>query len=140
MGVYLDASVLLPIFIEEARSARVDAFLGSCEDLLIVSDVAAAEFAAALGHRARSGDITVEEAHGIFAAFDAWSGRATERAELTSLDVGAAEGFLRLIDLALRLPDALNLALAIRLGAALATFDDRMALAARSLSAPLAEI
>lgn len=45
----------------------------------------------------------------------------------------AAEAFLRRLDLTLRAPNALHIAMAQRTGAALVTFDERMAGCARVL-------
>jgi uncharacterized protein len=51
-----------------------------------------------------------------------------------------AARFLRRLDLNLRAPDALNIAVAQRLGIAIATFDQRMAVAARRLGVPTARL
>ncbi len=48
-------------------------------------------------------------------------------------DLDDAQTMLRRLDLVLRAPDAINLAIAQRLGAELATFDIRMAECARAL-------
>ncbi|MGH7122159.1 MAG: PIN domain-containing protein, partial [Acetobacteraceae bacterium] len=73
------------------------------------------------------------EARSAFATLDAWAARATERIGTETADVKAAEGFLRRLRLTLRTPDALNIAFARRAGAELATFDEKMARAARAL-------
>jgi hypothetical protein len=52
---------------------------------------------------------------------------------MTSADVTAAAGFLRRLDLTLRRQDALHIAIAQRVGAALFTFDQQMTSAARAL-------
>lgn len=52
----------------------------------------------------------------------------------------AAEAFLRRLDLAIRTPDALNIAITQRIGAALATFDQKMAASAGSLKTELAQL
>ena len=44
-----------------------------------------------------------------------------------------ADAYLRRLDLTLRTPDALNIALTQRAGALLATLDEKMALVARKL-------
>jgi predicted nucleic acid-binding protein len=48
-------------------------------------------------------------------------------------DIRAAKVFLRRLDLTLRTADALNIAIAQRIRAALVTFDERMAANARVL-------
>ncbi len=53
-------------------------------------------------------------------------------------DVLAAEGFLRRLDLTLLAPDALHIAMCQRIGATLATFDEKMAASARMLGVDVA--
>ena len=53
-------------------------------------------------------------------------------------DIASAEAYLRRLDLNLRTPDALNIAIAQRVGATLVTFDLRMAEAARTLGTAVA--
>ena len=133
MSVYLDASVLVALVMVDALTARADAFFRANTPVLIVSDLAAAEFASAVRRRVRTGDITSDEAHRGFSAFDMWTARATLREEMVTADVRAAGAFLRRLDLSLRTADALNIAIAQRIRAALVTFDQRMAASARAL-------
>lgn len=86
-----------------------------------------------MGRRVRTGEIERHRARQVFADLDAWIGRGVERIDLGPPDVAAAAGLLRRLDLTLRTPDALNLALCQRASAALATFDARMAVAARAI-------
>ncbi len=133
MSLYLDASVLVALLTNDPFTARAEAFLRARTPSLILSDFAAAEFASALARRVRTEDLTEAEARSAFATLDSWAVRATHRAETTPADVAAAGAFLRRLDLPLRTPDALNIAIAQRLGAAVATFDTKMAAAARAL-------
>ena len=68
---------------------------------------------------------------------DAWAARATRREPTRTADVTAAEAFLRRLDLNLRTADALNIAIAQRVGATLVTFDEKMAASARRLGTPI---
>ncbi len=138
MRVYLDASVLVALLTNDALSVRADALLRAALPTLVVSDFASAEFAAALARRVRTADITAEDARSAFATLDAWMIRAAERVETTAADVKTAEVFLRRLDLTLRTPDALNIAIAQRAGTALATFDDKMAASAQALGTAVA--
>jgi predicted nucleic acid-binding protein len=52
---------------------------------------------------------------------------------MTPGDLAAATMFLRRLDLPLRTPDALHIAIAQRVGAMLVTFDRQMAASARTL-------
>ena len=133
MRLYLDASVLVGLLVPDALSARADAMLRAQRPVLLVSDFAAAEFASALGRRVRVGELTPDKARTAFAGFDAWTAQKTRRVETMAADVRAAEAFLRRLDLTLRAPDAVHVAIAQRTDAALATFDERMAIAARAL-------
>ena len=137
MNVYLDASVLVALLTADGLTARADAFLRANTPMLIVSDFAAAEFASAVARWVRTRDITVEEAQKGFLAFDSWTAQATLREETAAADIRAAEAFLRRLDLGLRTADALNIAIAQRVRAALATFDQRMASSARVLGIPV---
>ena len=133
MRVYLDASVMVALLSDDALTARADALLRLQDPVLLVSDFAAAEFASALGRRVRTGGLTAAEGRTIFAVFDAWVARTAQRVEAVPADMLVAEGFLRRLDLTLRTPDALNIAIARRLDATLASFDDKMAVCARAL-------
>ncbi|MBP6014923.1 MAG: type II toxin-antitoxin system VapC family toxin [Alphaproteobacteria bacterium] len=131
MNLYLDASVLIPLFIDEARTGEAHGALAG--RILIVSDFAMAEFSSGIARRARMGDISEIDAESVFATFDTWIARAAQRESLAAGDVHAALGLVRRLDLALRTPDAVNIAVAQRCGAALLTFDAKLAAAARSL-------
>ncbi len=69
--------------------------------------------------------------------FDSWSVDADE-VEVVPADLIAAASILRRLDLNIRTADALNIAIALRLDATLATFDERMAENARALGATVA--
>jgi uncharacterized protein len=138
LNAYLDASVLVALLSQDLFTARAEAFLRLHAPVLIVSDFAATEFASAMARRVRTRDLTSKEARAAFSNFDAWTARATTRVALTTADVSAAAGYIRRLDLTLRTPDALNIAVTQRIGATLVTFDDKMAATARSLATPVA--
>lgn len=133
MSLYLDASVLVALFTTDPLTDRADAFLRAHRPAVIVSDFAAAELASAIARRVRTGEIAAHDARTVFATFDAWSARAAGRAETGAADVAAAAAFLRRLDLTLRTPDALHIAIAQRIAAELLTFDEKMATSARAL-------
>lgn len=132
MKVYLDASVLVALFTIDRFAAEADRLLGG-QPYVVISDFAAAEFASAISRRVRMRDLTVAEAQAAFTHFDAWTAREAQRAEVTSSDIVACQMFLRRLDLPLRTADALNIAVAVRVDALLATFDKAMGEAARVL-------
>ena len=131
--VYLDASILVALLTEDSLSARADAFLYAQRPILVVSDFAAAEFSSAIARLVRKQRITADEARVAFSTFDVWVSRTTEWVTTAAADVKAAQAYLRRLDLTLRTPEALNIAIAQRAGAALATFDEKMAGGARAL-------
>jgi predicted nucleic acid-binding protein len=139
VSVYLDASILVALFTSDALTARADSFLRRNPSVLIVSDFAAAEFSSVIARHVRTKDISKDEARLVFSNFDTWTARTTQRAPIGTADVIAAEVLLRRFELALRTPDALNIAMAQRLGAMLATFDSKMAAAARTIGTEIAK-
>lgn len=135
--VYFDTSVIVSLFVNDAHSARTAALIQELQPLPAVSDFAAAELASALGLRLRMDRLSVDDVRLALAEFDEWR-HSTTWIETTTADVALAETWLRQLDLGLRTPDALNLALARRSGGILATFDLRMAHAARRLDIEVA--
>jgi len=131
LSLYLDASALLPLFIEEARTNRAHECLRG--NVLIISDFAIAEFSSGVARRTQVGEINESGAASVFAALDAWTVNATRREALTAGDVNAAISLVRRLDLGLRTPDAINIAIAQRCEATLLTFDEKMARSAHSL-------
>jgi predicted nucleic acid-binding protein len=136
--VYLDASVLVALLTNDLFTDRATAFLGRASPALIVSDYAAAEFSSVVARRVRTQALTASEARTAFSALDLWVARAAQRVETIAADIAAATGFIRRLDLTLRTPDAVNIAIAQRAGAILATFDTRMAGSAAALGLAVA--
>ena len=134
MNVYLDANVLVALFVVDPLNARADKAMSSPHDDLIVSNLSTAEFSAVVARRVRTRDLSSGEARTAFANFDAWCPRHTRTIEMDGSDVTVATALIRRLDLALRTPDALHLAMAQRASCALLTFDRVMAKIARALS------
>jgi hypothetical protein len=125
LSLYLDASVLIAMFIAENRSP--DAHHGILGNSVIVSDFAIAEASAGVARRQRRGEISASDATHLFSTLDAWIARCAQRAPLENSDVLSAVGLVRRLDRGLRAPDAINIAIAQRLNATLFTFDRTMA-------------
>lgn len=141
MSIYLDASVIVGLFIEtDALAERAHAIVFNDDEVLIVSDFAVAEFASAVSRLARTSQITVGEAREVFETFDRWRADLTDSEETDPADIRAANALIRRLDLNIRTPDAINLAIALRLAASVATFDQRMAESARILGIAVATI
>lgn len=129
--IYLDASVIVPLFVVEERSAEARTRLIGAT--LNASPLSLAETSSAIGRRVRMGEIRAEDAHRHLKSLDLWAASAIAVCEITSDDFLNATAFIRRFDLALRTPDALHIAIAGRLGARLLTFDATMAAAASAL-------
>jgi len=112
---------------QDPLTARATVYIEAEMPELVVSDFARAEFASAIARLTRMGALTAAQAAGLFADFDAWVSRVATDAETTTADVRAAGALIRRLVSNLRTPDALNIAIAQRTGASLATFDRRMA-------------
>lgn len=133
MSLYLDASAILPLFIQEASSEAVHGFLRSADIELVVSEFAAAEVASGFSRLARRGALGGEAAAARLADFDAWRAAFTLEIDIDAADIRLANVFVRRFELGLRAPDALHIAACRRGGHALATLDARLALAAEAL-------
>jgi predicted nucleic acid-binding protein len=139
VNVYLDTSVLTSLFIDtDVFNGRAVTFFSQADDILVVSDFAAAEFASVLSRLTRMNEIQDSRTRAIFDAFDVWRARFADEEDIVSSDILAATTIIRRLELNLRAPDAINLAIAQRLGASIATFDRRMAENARALGITVA--
>jgi hypothetical protein len=101
--------------------------------VIVLSDFGAAEFSSAVARRVRMRDLTRGEGRLAFANFDDWIARSTSRQKVIGVDIESADRILRRLDVNLRKPDAIHIAIARRLDATLVTFDRGMAAAARLL-------
>lgn len=133
MTRYLDASVLIPVLVEEGASEAVDAYLAAHAEALVISDFASAEVASALSRLVRTGALDPQDAAERLADFDLWRAAATQTVDVVAADVRLANAYVRRFELMLRAPDALHLAVSARLGMTLATLDRRLLAAARAL-------
>jgi hypothetical protein len=137
LSIYLDASVTVSLFASDSFSEAADAALRMRPAVYFVSDFGAAEFSSAIARRFRMRILTQKEAAAVFADFDLWRTDVATRVAMESIDIATADAIVRRLDLPLRAPDALHIAIAQRIGAELATFDDKMAASARALGLPL---
>jgi len=138
VSLYLDASVLVTLLVIDPSTARAEAFLSAHPEIVVVSDFGVAEFSSAVRRRVRSRDLTPEDAQLAFFNLDTWVARSAYREEVTAADLDAANRILRRLDVHLRTPDAIHVAIAQRLGATLVTFDRSMAVGARALGMAVA--
>ncbi|WP_345537237.1 type II toxin-antitoxin system VapC family toxin [Variovorax defluvii] len=123
--VYVDTSVLVPLFLNEAHSAAAAAWYSGEKAELVAAAWCVPEFASALGIKQRTGAIDAQHAQGAWSRFE-----RMVAADLRLLPVEPAH-FHRAAELvldaasALRAGDALHLACAEAAGAKrMATLDD----------------
>ena len=138
MTVYLDTSVVVAILIDEPSSEIARAwFRRLADDDVIVADLAAVEFAAGISRWLRMGRIDVGQAEFALASFDMLRAQCLSYAHGRD-DFALAELIARDFATKLLAPDALHLASAKNAGATLATFDARLAEAAKPTGVALA--
>jgi predicted nucleic acid-binding protein len=101
--------------------------------VVIVSDFAATAFASAVARRVDAKMLTRDDAGHVFSTFDVWISQAAVREQTMSSGIVRAGAFLRRLDLTLRAPDAINIAVAHRINAELCTLDKNTATSARKL-------
>lgn len=138
MSVYLDVNVLIPLFMVDAHNKRADKAMNDLQDDLIVSNLSVAEFSSVIARRVRMHELNESDARSAFVNFDAWCADHTSCAEIENVDFLAATALMRRLNLPLRTPDALHLAVVQRNGCSLLTFDTAMAKVARALRIEIA--
>ena len=139
-NLLLSGLALISLFTDDVFAVRADAFFRGRNLQLILSDFAAAEFSSVVARSARMKQMTQRKARILFSDFDDFRIRRVSSVETISADGRGAEAMLRRLDLPLRAPDAIHIAIAQRLGAELATFDEKMAQSARRLGLPVAAV
>ena len=138
--IYFDTSVIVALFLHDAFSLRTDEFMRSAAAVPIVSDFGAAEVSSAVARRVRMGEISVDDSRTSLANFDRWRAEIAGAVEIRPSDIATADLLLRRLDMNLRTPDAIHLAVTVRFGLALATFDRGMVTAAQTLGLTLAPV
>jgi uncharacterized protein len=127
LSVYLDANVIVSIFVEDVFSKRAEAFLESSAQELLLSTFVRAEFASVVNRLLRMKRLSKMQAQQLLSDFDLWAFQKLSPVETRTADIQEAEALLRSFSSGLRAPDAINIVTAQRLGAELATFDRDMA-------------
>lgn len=137
MSAYLDASVLVALFTHDALTQRATTLIAAAPPPFMVSDFAVLEFASAISRIVRMRALSRNTGQQVLGDLDAWVPRSALSVEIGPGDVGAASGFIRRLDLNLRGPDAMHIALAQRLGATLFTLDAKLKTCANKLGLPV---
>lgn len=119
--IYLDTSVVVPLFVRETATPRVLAWRDTLVSLqaneLTVSSWTVCEFTSAMGIKVRNRDISSENAEVARVLFESAFLPKIKIVEATPTDFRLAEIMLREFSLGLRAGDALHLAIASRCAA-----------------------
>lgn len=135
--LYFDTSFMVPYFLPEAASPRVEAFLRRLETGLAVSQWTWTEFISAVGIKYRTGQITLKDAEAATSRFEEVMAAYFHILVPREKDFIVAAQYLRRWELGLRAGDALHLALAANHRVEqLYSLDARMISAGRKLSLP----
>ncbi len=137
MNGYLDANILVSLFVGDDLTGRAERCVAGM-DRVFVSSWTLAEFSSAAGILLRSGRIDARRAERARDGLDSLLRTLDPPASVENGDIVAADRLLRRPDLRLRTPDALHLAVVQRLRLPLLTFDKVMADAAIALGLTLA--
>ncbi len=133
MTAYLDASAIVPQFVEDIHSPCAVKAMMALTDKPIVSALAIGEVISAISRLARTGALAGNEPHYRVEAFDTWIARFPRTVEIDDTDLLAASLLVRRFDLGLRMPDAVHVAVCRRHAFDLITFDRIMFRAAMAL-------
>ena len=109
---YFDTSFIVPYFLPEAASLRVEKFLRQFESGLTISQWAKTEFASALGLKCRMGQLSSEEAGVAQGRFEEIVAAYFLVLPVQERDFALAAEYLRPWERGLRAGDALHLAVA----------------------------
>lgn len=135
MRAYFDASALAAIILQDSSAAAVISWSEKVDARPVVSDFGRGEVASAVSIRVRSRRMTIDQAEVVLAETDRRLAR-WEQQNVVSDDIRWATGLVRRFDLPLRLPDAIHVAVAQRIGLTLVTTDEDQFRAASSIGAP----
>jgi uncharacterized protein len=125
--IYLDSSLLVAALCAEAKSSDVYAWLDANRDeLLVISNWTLTEVASAVVLKRRMGALAAEEMADVFGRWEIMQDASLHRENIESVDFAEAAMLIRECRFPLRSGDALHLAVAVRLGASLATLDQGM--------------
>ena len=131
---YVDTSVFVAAFAEEAHSGRAERWLtAGSQNELAISEWVVAEFSSALSIKLRSGGIDTAARAAALEAFAVMTAKSLMLLPIVSAHFRAAARFADRYQLGLRAADALHLAVASKEGATLCTLDKRLAKAGKAL-------
>ncbi len=137
MSHYLETSMMVALLLPDVHSSGAEAWMIREKPTFLASDFCAVEFAAVISRRVRMNQLTVETADLALGKFDDWLSRTVQIVRCAPEHMAAAGQIVRDFTSKLSAPDAIHLAITRQSGATLATFDDRLAEAARRHAVPV---
>jgi hypothetical protein len=137
LTLYLDASVLIPLVVTEPQHPDVAAFLAHREAPFIVTSFARGEVVSGLARQYRKRLLARADIDALIYDLEAWYAANCRSPFIEDSDIRVATTFVRRFELGLRLPDAIHLAAAQRLGLPILTLDQPLVRAADRLGIPV---
>jgi len=131
MTYYLDANVLVSLFIADTHSRAAADWLGELKAELTVSDFTRLEFAAVVSRQTRESLMSEGIAREVVSDCDLWCSETVRLDRIRPHDFDAANLIVRDFTTKLAAPDAIHLAFAANRDLTLVTFDQRLAQAAQ---------
>lgn len=137
--VYVDTSVLVALHLNEAKSAAVARWYGSCTDELVSAMWCVTEFASALGIKQRTGQISADEARAGWQRFERLCANDLQLLAVVPSTFHRAAVLTLDATTGLRAGDSLHLAAALEAKAkSIATLDEVLAKNAKRMKLGLA--
>ncbi|MET7245466.1 type II toxin-antitoxin system VapC family toxin [Methylobacterium sp. EM32] len=131
--VYCDANIVIAIFVREASSARIQAWVADPSVGVVISDLTVLEFTSAISRLVRERKLDSAEAQSVRSRFEFWRAALGRPLTITRQMFANARTIVEDAALGVRGPDALHLALLQVTGLPFATFDARLGRAAATL-------
>jgi uncharacterized protein len=136
---YLDTSVVLSLFVVDAHSLRATTWVRRGVEI-VFSDWTLTEFTSAIATAGRAGRVPSPMRAAAEQGVNRWVARRGAALAVLSDDVRQARALINSTSQALRAGDALHLAIALRAGCPLATFDNAMRRAATDFGVPIEDL
>jgi uncharacterized protein len=136
--IYLDTSVIVSAFTAEENTAQAQQFLlTEGQGPLCISNWTLTEFASAISLKVRCGALSEQDRANVQSKWHQAIYENFTILSVTQASFEAASIFVSEYELGLRAGDALHIAITTEMGASLATFDRKMAIAANHFGVPL---